>query len=87
VVIEEEESRTAEEVVEDFNRFSADLDARFVKVDGQPVLMALKKTMIFLAEKERDETLALLSVPPDADPEPAVPDEPLRSSDGPADKT
>jgi hypothetical protein len=87
VVIEEEESRTAEEVVEDFNRFTADLDSRFVRVEGQPILMALKKTMLFLAEKERDETLALISLPSDAETESAAAEAPPDSSSAPADKT
>lgn len=66
VVIEEEESRTAEEVEEDFQRLVADMDARFVRVTSSPVLMALKKTMLFMAQKERDVTLALIDKPPAA---------------------
>jgi hypothetical protein len=64
IVVEEADSRTPEEVIGEYQNFRADLDSRFERVDGQPILMALKKTMIYLAEKERDEILALLS-PPD----------------------
>jgi hypothetical protein len=63
VVIEEEESRSVEEVLEDFRRFTQDLDARFVRIEPQSVLQALKKTMLYLAEKDRDETLALINNP------------------------
>jgi hypothetical protein len=63
VVIEEEELRTAEEVIEDFENLVAQLDARFVRVATSPVLMALKKTMLFMAQKERDLNLALLDKP------------------------
>jgi hypothetical protein len=58
VVIEEEESRTAQEVEESFQELVVSLEARFVRVADSPVLMALKKTMLFLAQKEMDETLA-----------------------------
>ncbi|MDR2302920.1 MAG: hypothetical protein LBF38_12915 [Deltaproteobacteria bacterium] len=63
VVIEEEESRTAEEVMADFQNLVAELEARFVRVTSSPVLMALKKTMLFMAQKERDVTLALIDKP------------------------
>ncbi|MDR2387064.1 MAG: hypothetical protein LBE80_05695 [Deltaproteobacteria bacterium] len=63
VVIEEEESRTAEQVMEDFRDFVSQLEARFVRVTTSPVLMALKKTMLFMAQKERDLTLALIDKP------------------------
>jgi hypothetical protein len=63
IVIEEEESRTAEEVLTEYRRFRDELDARFVRVDDQPVLQALKRTLIYLAEKERDETLAVIDNP------------------------
>jgi hypothetical protein len=69
ILIEEADGRSAEEVMADYENFLAGLEARFIRVKGQAVLMALKKTMIFLAEKDRDETLALLA-PPD-DPPPA----------------
>jgi hypothetical protein len=63
VVIEEEETRSAAEVEEEFRRFSEDLEARFVRIDEGSVLVALKKTMLYLAEKCRDETLALMADP------------------------
>jgi hypothetical protein len=75
IMIEESESRTPEEVMADYRNFRDCLEKRFVRTDGQPVLMALKKTMIFLAEKDRDEILALL-----APPDPA--ESPAGSSDG-----
>ncbi|MDR1085230.1 MAG: hypothetical protein LBP22_10340 [Deltaproteobacteria bacterium] len=68
IMVEESDSRTPEEVMADYQRFRDDLDTRFVRADSQPVLMALKKTMIFIAEKDRDETLALLAPLPSADP-------------------
>jgi hypothetical protein len=65
IVIEEEESRSAEEVINEYNQFLADLEARFIRVNDQQVLQALKKTLIFLATKARDETLALINIPAD----------------------
>jgi hypothetical protein len=70
IMIEEADGRSPEEVMAGYRSFLESLEARFVRVDGQPVLMALKKTMIFLAQKERDETLALLG-PPEPEPKPA----------------
>lgn len=67
VVIEEEESRSEAEVLSDFKSFVAELDSRFKKIGPQSVLQALKKTMLFLAERERDETLALINNPPTAE--------------------
>jgi hypothetical protein len=67
VMIEEADGRSPEEVLGDYQRFLDELEGRFVRAKNQSVLLALKKTMIFLAEKERDETLALLS-PPEPDP-------------------
>jgi hypothetical protein len=63
LVIEEEESRTAQEVEEDFQKFVAQLEARFVRVTDSQVLMALKKTILFMAQKEKDVTLALIDRP------------------------
>jgi hypothetical protein len=82
VVIEEEESRTAQEVEEDFQRFVAQLESRFIRVASSPVLMALKKTMLFMAQKERDLTLALIDKPPAASEasEEARPSEPTGSA-------
>jgi 3-deoxy-D-arabino-heptulosonate 7-phosphate (DAHP) synthase class II len=73
ILIEEEDGRSPDEVLAAHESFLASLEARFVRVDGQPVLMALKNTMIFLAERERDETLAHLNQP-----------EPASDSGGPA---
>jgi hypothetical protein len=67
VVIEEEESRSEAEVLDDFRRLAEELDRRFARIDGQSVLQALKKTMLYLAERERDETLALINNPPAAE--------------------
>ena len=64
VVIEEDESRTEAEVLSDFKAFAEALDRRFARIDPQSVLQALRKTMLYLAEKERDETLALINNPP-----------------------
>ncbi|MDR2444222.1 MAG: hypothetical protein LBE31_11990 [Deltaproteobacteria bacterium] len=75
VLIEEDESRTPQEVMEDFRQFAAELEARFVRIEPQSVLQALKKTMLYLAEKERDETLALINnpaPPPEGDKQDAV---------------
>jgi hypothetical protein len=72
VVVEEEESRTEAEVLADFQRLAEDLEARFVRIDQQSVLQALKRTMLYLAEKERDETLALINNPPSAEEEAAA---------------
>jgi hypothetical protein len=82
VVIEEEESRTAEEVEEDFRRLVAQMEARFVRVTGSPILMALKKTMLFMAQKEKDVTLALIDKPAAAseNPEAAQSAEPSGSA-------
>ncbi|MDR1487425.1 MAG: hypothetical protein LBT62_05475 [Deltaproteobacteria bacterium] len=63
VVVEEQESRTAEQVEADFNLFTEQLELRFIRIEPQSVLQALKKTMLYLAEKERDETLALINNP------------------------
>lgn len=67
VVIEEEESRTEAEVLSDFQDFVEELNRRFARIEPQSVLQALKKTMLFLAERERDETLALINNPPSAE--------------------
>jgi hypothetical protein len=64
VVIEEDESRTTQEVMDDFQKKVDGLEARFVRVAESPVLMALKKTMLYMAQRERDETLALMEKPP-----------------------
>jgi hypothetical protein len=63
VAIEEQESRTAEEVSADFQSFTQQLEERFVRISPQSVLQALKKTILFLAERQRDETLALINNP------------------------
>jgi hypothetical protein len=67
VVVEEDESRTEAEVLDDYRRLRLELDRRFVRIGPQSVLQALKKTMIYLADKERDETLALINNPPSAE--------------------
>jgi hypothetical protein len=67
VVIEEEESRTEAEVLEEFRRFREDLESRFRRIAPDSVLQALKRTMLYLAERERDETLALINNPPSAE--------------------
>jgi hypothetical protein len=75
VVIEEQESRTVEEVTADYDRFTEDLEVRFIRIDPKSVLQALKKTMLYLAEKQRDETLALIN-----NPAPEEVDQPLAQS-------
>jgi hypothetical protein len=68
IAIEEADGRTPEEVLTDYLRFLAELEERFVRVKESQVLLALKKTIIFLAAKERDETLALLAPPLETSP-------------------
>jgi hypothetical protein len=63
IVIEEADGRSAEEVLIEYQNFITALEDRFARVNDSGILLALKKTMIFLAQKERDETLALLSPP------------------------
>jgi hypothetical protein len=74
VVVEEEESRTAQEVMDEFEEKARGLEARFIRVAESPVLMALKRTMLYMAQRERDETLALMeqSQAPEAVPEAAA---------------
>ncbi|MDR1873120.1 MAG: hypothetical protein LBS60_14560 [Deltaproteobacteria bacterium] len=71
ILIEEDDGRSPEEIMADFQNLVAALETRFVRVKDQGILMALKKTMIYLAERERDETLALIN-PPDNPSGPAA---------------
>ena len=72
IVVEEEESRSEAEVLADFEVMRGELERRFVRIGPQSVLQALKRTMLYLAEKERDETLALINNPPTAEEEAAA---------------
>jgi hypothetical protein len=78
VVIEEEESRTPQEVEEEFQTTVGQLEARFIRVVDSPILMALKKTMLYMAKRQRDDTLAVIEKLKAAseNPEAAQPSEP-----------
>lgn len=62
IVIEEEVKFTPEELEEIYQKRVSEIEARFVKVLGQPPLAALKAALIALAAKERDEALASIIV-------------------------
>lgn len=60
IVIEEENKLSPEELEEIFQKRSADLDQRFVRVAGQPIMAALKAALVDKARTERDEALAAM---------------------------
>jgi hypothetical protein len=62
LVIEEEERRTKEEIAAEHLANLARLDAVFARVEGEPVPMALKKTLAFMSGQERDKSLAVLEL-------------------------
>lgn len=65
IVIEEEVKQSPEELEEIFRNRRAELDARFARVAGQPIMAALKAALIDKARQERDEALA--AIPPAAE--------------------
>lgn len=60
IVIEEDIKQTPEELEEAFQKRSAELNERFARVGGQPLMAALKAALIDKARKERDESLAAI---------------------------
>jgi hypothetical protein len=62
IYIEEEERRTREEIEEVHRANLARMNEAFRRVEGDSVLIALKKTLIFISEQERDKTLAVLEL-------------------------
>jgi hypothetical protein len=60
IVIEEDERRTEEEIQAEYLAAVARLDRAFRRVDGQPVLMALKKTIMFLSKEEMEKAIFAL---------------------------
>jgi urease gamma subunit len=60
IFIEEDNQMTPEEVEEAFSKREAEVTARFVRVEDQPIMNALKKSLIAKAKKERDEALAAM---------------------------
>ena len=62
IVIEEEEGRTREEIEAEYGASLSRMDEAFRRVEGEGVLAALKKTLIFLAQQERDKSLKVLEL-------------------------
>lgn len=60
IVIEEDNQKTPEELEEDFQKRAAEVTRRFVRVEEQPIMAALKKALIDKARRERDEALAAM---------------------------
>jgi hypothetical protein len=60
IVIEEEEGRTEEEIRASHGENLSRLDRAFRRVGGQPVLMALKKTLAFLSKEEMEKGIFAL---------------------------
>ncbi len=60
IVIEEEIKLSPEELEEIYQNRLGELETRFAKVIGQPVLAALKSALAAKAKKERDEALAAI---------------------------
>lgn len=58
IVIEEENKLSPEELEDIYQTRVGELNARFERVMGQPVLAALKTALIDKARSERDEALA-----------------------------
>lgn len=69
IVVEEEISLSPEEVADIYQKRVTELDGRFVKVESQPVLAALKAALIDLAAQERDAALAAIAPPTPAEAE------------------
>jgi len=61
IVIEEDIKQSPEELEEIFQKRCAELNARFERVAGQPVMSALKAALMNKARSERDEALAAIS--------------------------
>jgi hypothetical protein len=60
IVIEESEKRTEEEIKAVHQETLARLERAFRKVGGQPILMALKKTIAFLSKEEMEKSIFAL---------------------------
>ena len=60
IVIEEENKLSPEELEDIFQKRSDELDRRFVRVAGQPIMAALKTALVDKARSERDEALAAM---------------------------
>lgn len=60
IVIEEDIKQTPEELEDAFRKRGAELDERFARVAGQPIMAALKAALLDRARRERDEALAAI---------------------------
>ncbi|UQZ89627.1 hypothetical protein C4J81_10570 [Deltaproteobacteria bacterium Smac51] len=58
IVIEEDNQMTPEELEEAFQKRQAEVTQRFVRVEDQPIMVALKNALVDKAQRERDEALA-----------------------------
>lgn len=70
IVIEEEVKLSPEELEEIYQKRLAELDGRFIRVQNQPVLKALKAALAEKARDERDEALASM-IPEAEEPAPS----------------
>ena len=68
IVIEEENKLSPEEMEEVFQNRQAEVQARFERVTGLPLMMALQEAIIDQARRARDEALDSLipEAPPDS---------------------
>jgi hypothetical protein len=62
ICIEEDERRTKEEIQAEHTANLLRLDDAFQRVEGEAVLMALKKTLIFMSKQEMDKSLEVLEL-------------------------
>jgi hypothetical protein len=60
IVVEEDERRTEEEIRGDHKQNLLRLERAFRRVGGQPILMALKKTIAFLSKEEMEKAIFAL---------------------------
>ena len=71
IIIEEDERRTKEEIDAEHMANVARMNEAFRRVEGEGVLMALKKTLIFMSQQERDKYLKVLELAESSDAEPS----------------
>jgi hypothetical protein len=61
IAIEEEEKRSDAEIMGVHDREIERVDAAFARIPEESVLIALRKTLVYLADKERDKALEYLA--------------------------
>jgi hypothetical protein len=69
IAIEEDEGRTFEEIQAAYQADVTRMNEAFIRVEADPILHALKKTLIFMSMQERDKALAYLELSESPSPE------------------